>query len=1330
MLGVMLSSRNPISDWDVAYSDIARLFSESPEALRSRRVLLTDAWELQPCASGRRAGEEARVREATPFFPPTTQRIDDEDDVDPDADLALPRSLSSRLFYVHGDLTWYVNRQQTPARKFLQDNRLVRSFETRGILEHIRTVLAESRSRRAFEDALRFVFNLSRSGARIKSDLGALGLRVPAGDGAWIPARDGLFSAQWQGTTGEDLSLVASTSADVSPELHALAARLIAPPSKFMRRNDRPAEWMAFLRRIGVREVIPLNSVPDDRHIDGNRLTRTTLASATGLRAVIRDTWRRSLPEASTAAHPYTPYVATGPLWWLPGQGEWEQLSEKVRRAMGRQILRGLKGTWPGDALETGWERDRTGYKDVQARTTPLGAFLQVAAWLPTRQSGQGKERFESPGRCWTFPVRGDEGVGPPRFAPLLDRQFRELLDDDAMALRRLRALGIGVWGSDDDAPRLVRYLGELFSKGGVAEIHATQFQSTYRAAWAACARRGDDAVPFPPDQRCYLVVDVSGSATALPLEPEGSGAMPTEIVVAWRDDDQSLIRLMTDFGWRVLDVDARPDVVAAILRRRLGGNVIRASGVSPVVLLDSHEFDPAAAAGARPLVDILPWLPLMVATLLEHQRGQFSHLGQRAFDEAIDSLRRVRVAFAARIEVGLGHETRPLPERMHGVLPVPHAEYPALIVEEVRQLDWATLEAMAEPLAYLIGRRDYARTLRWAMERTRRVNAPLAEFDDDDIAEICDVSPEDVRTTRLRLQSSLAPLLYRLYPVIVHYADAEAAAPLDPEASAVESEAEARDVLVAIADRIEHDPGRLLDAALHAPDLAALQRQLGLPLREFNATLSTLGVRYPAIDYSQQHAEEFSDHLRRHRDRLLDRLRWARLGRFTAFIPQPDWPYLRRIESIVTPAPEWGTTVDTLSPALIDERVEEELTRLLGAVPPASGPPLPRLSDCAKANADLINGAASTLVKIVRAWLVRQGKPIGGPWADEDTAGRALLTALDAAAALDFAELAHQDILRWLQALSIWPTGMPLTDDLSTLGITSDDLDYQKAEERRQRAERARQQRIVPIDDEPFDLDEGFGALREALARSLERTPAFLGTRRRFAGLQHVDEQPGKGGHSGGSGSGNGTRPGDLTALQKLGVGFAGEWLAYQWLAQQYGPDFTQDCWVSKYREQVLPGSGDDGLGWDFEVPVLRGKHFYEVKSTLGDGGQVELGETQVRAAQENARNTNWRLLVVTNVLNENRRIRMLRNPFHPASRGQYSFVGQGLRLRYVIQLARELTCTADRRRTNVVQPVGLSSQSDSSPGRRGRNVPNDLSSGDAASALRAALSVKTASQ
>jgi len=1266
ILGAMLRERRPIADWDAAYLDMVRLFDKSPDALRSRRIVLTDSWELQPCASGRRAGDTPAAREATPFFPPTTQRIDDEDDVDPDADLALPKSLSRRLFYVHGDLTWHVNRQQTASRRFLQDNRLVRSFETRGILEHIRTVLAESKSRRVAEDALRFVFNLSRSGARIKTDLAALNLRVPTADGQWIPAADCLFSAQWPGTTGEEISVIASTPAERSAELHALALRLLAPPSRLMKPSDSIAEWIGFLRRIGVGEVLPLSSARDSRHIYGSGLTRATLAAVPGLPAKIRENWEHSLPDASAASYPYTPYVSTGPLWWLPGQGEWEQLTHKVRLALARQILRGLKGGWPSDAMETSWERDRSGDKDAQARPTPLRTFLRTASWLPTQRPGDGGEQWVRPRSCWTFPVRSEDV--PPRFAPLMIRPLRELLDDAPAALRQLRSLGLGVWGSDDDAPRLVRYLGALFNAGGVAEAHAGQFQNTYRAAWAACARRRDEATPFPRDQRCYLVVDVSGSATAVPLEPQGSEYVPAEIVVAWRDDDQSLLRLMADFGWRVLEVDAHPEAVTAILGRRIGDHAVRASDIAPVVLLDGREFDAATADETRPIVGVLPWLPLLVATLLEHQRSQFSRLGQRAFDEALDSLRRVRVVFASQVEVRLGEETRSLPERLHGVLPVPHSERPALIVEKAdHQLTWATLEAMAEPLAYLIGRRDYARTLRWAAERTRRVNGPVVELGDDDIAEICDVNPEDVQAMARRIQSALTPLLYRLYPVVVHYTDAEAAAALDPEAPAVESEAETRAVLAALADRLGQDPNQLLTVALDAPNLAALQRQLGISLRELNATLSSLGDRYSVIDYSQEHAEDFSDRLRQVRDRLLDRLRWARWDRFAAFDPQPDWQQLRRIESI-GPDPDWGTTIDTLTADLMDARIEDELARLLGAAPPTSGPALLRLSEYARANAELVDGAATRLAKLVRAWLMRQGLPIGKPWADEEEAGRDLLAALDAAGALDFSELTLPNVLGWLQVLDIWPSDMSPTDDPATLGITAEDLDHQKADEQRQRAERARQQRIVHIDDEPFDLEEGYSALREALAQSLDKTPGFLTARRRFAGLKEVDSRQDRGGRAGGGGSGAGRRPPELSTQQKVAVGFAGEWLAYQWLAQQYGPDFTQDCWVSRYREQLFPGSGNDNLGWDFEVPVRHGRHYYEVKSTLADGGQIELGETQVIAAQENARNRQWRLLVITNVLNEKRRIHMLRNPFDPDSRGRYSFVGQGLRLRYVI--------------------------------------------------------------
>ncbi|MET8323333.1 hypothetical protein [Micromonospora sp. NPDC005189] len=71
-------------------------------------------------------------------------------------------------------------------------------------------------------------------------------------------------------------------------------------------------------------------------------------------------------------------------------------------------------------------------------------------------------------------------------------------------------------------------------------------------------------------------------------------------------------------------------------------------------------------------------------------------------------------------------------------------------------------------------------------------------------------------------------------------------------------------------------------------------------------------------------------------------------------------------------------------------------------------------------------------------------------------------------------------------------------------------------------------------------------------------------------------------------------------------------------------------------------------------------------LNSPAGAGGRTELGETQVIAAQENAHNRRWRLLVITSVMSENRPIHMLPIPFDPASRGRYHFAGHGVRLEH----------------------------------------------------------------
>lgn len=1258
MLEDMRAKQRTIPEWDQAYADIALLFDGQAGALRSRRILLTDDWELRPCASSGRAPDSATSREATPFFPPARQPVDEEDNFDPEVDLELPKSLRNRLFNLHSGLTWYVNRQRTPARSFFQNNRLIRGFDARSILEHVRGVLAGSRSQTVSRDAIRLVFNLSRS-APTNMNLAELGLRVPTVEGPWIPAAEALFSAAWPGTRGEDLALIANTPAERSIELSALSRRLIASPSELPGAAENTAAWVDFLTRVGVSDVLPTIEYKEARTLYGRSLVASSFSNVPEMPPGVTEQWRGQLPTRSYAYHPETPYKQMTPLFWLPGQADWNQLTEKVRQALCRQILYGLK-EWGDEVFMTTWERDRTGYRDPRRFPTPLWAFLVTTPWLLVQRPGQGHEMFVTPPQSWTFPIRGDET--PPRFATLLSKQLRDLLDDDPQAIRRLRELGLGVWGAREDAPRLVRHLGQLVASDEVPDLYVAQFRNLYQRAWADCVTTPDPR-PFPDDATSWLVADVSGTTTALTIPPVDEEAEPYELVVASTDDERSLLRLLADFQRPVLSVSSGADQVTALLKKRIGERVKRASDIVPIVQVDGRRFSGNSANDeAMLLVDIMPKLPLLVAALLEFRRGSFSHLGQRAFEDGLDALRRVRLVFVAQIEVSIGDDTR---SRSQGVLSVPDATFPTLVVAKTGQnLEWTTLDALAEPLMYLIGRPEIATEFRLAVTRMRYASVPLDDITDDDVASACEVSLDDVHTTARRIEASVTPMLERIYPFVALFAGPEAASSFDPETSGLSGESDVLHRLGLLTTQLPIDAAEFLKCTLDTSSVDELRRKLEIPLDQLNAILQTLGGRYRPIDYTKQLAEDFADHIRRHHDRILDRIRWARWDRFEALHPQPDWSALRD-PTTITPDPGWGRTRDSLSVEEMDERVNSELQRLLGAAAPSNGSPLIPRAECAEANARLVSTSIGSIAQVVRAWLTVVGMPLEAPWSDPENARRTVLDSLDHVGALDFVKLDFDALLRWLRALELWPADMPLSADTATLGLSTSDIEEQRTEEALRRADAARVRRTIYIDDQPFDLENGNEALREALERSLEATPGVVRTGNRFARLQEISQlSVRKRSLSGGPGAT--IRQSRLSDLQREAIGFAGEMLAYKWLERLHKGMFGPECWVSAYRELAFPGQGDDSLGWDFEIPSRQGALLYEVKTSQGEGGQFELGETQVLAAQANARKGLWRLLVITDVLNKNRKIRMLRNPFDPKARGQYIFVGQGLRLRY----------------------------------------------------------------
>ncbi|MCD6297556.1 MAG: DUF3883 domain-containing protein, partial [Deltaproteobacteria bacterium] len=82
--------------------------------------------------------------------------------------------------------------------------------------------------------------------------------------------------------------------------------------------------------------------------------------------------------------------------------------------------------------------------------------------------------------------------------------------------------------------------------------------------------------------------------------------------------------------------------------------------------------------------------------------------------------------------------------------------------------------------------------------------------------------------------------------------------------------------------------------------------------------------------------------------------------------------------------------------------------------------------------------------------------------------------------------------------------------------------------------------------------------------------------------------------------------------------IGYVAEYLIFRALKNRY-PHIGVSEWVSGNKEKFFPGSkGNDGLGYDFCIPVDGRRVMIEVKSHTSDQSFFELGSTELDAAQQ----------------------------------------------------------------------------------------------------------------
>ena len=1238
--------------WDLFYADVAGVMTHGSDALRGKEILLGEDGRLHAIPLGGRKQRE-NLRSLV-FFPPAVSRTDSDEDVDPAADVSVPRSLRRSLVQMNPELTWsraeegsYVH---TRARRFFEDERLIRGYKAADLLEHVGRLLGSNFSERRGKDALGYVFRIQGAamgaGRPIADrELGRARLRVPT-TGGWIPADEAVFGPEWNTPMAQALAELLEAESTID-DLQEVEQRVLLPPGSW--KHPRPlADFTEFLSRIGVRDGLwprPIQAASEEsrRALDS---WPSRIGSRLDLPEDVVAVWQERIEECgSQPVYQTGSYRLSRPVMTLPGLSRHDELTPVGKAGFARLVVAGL-AHWGDHASVVRWERIR-GNDDVVDWPSPLQITLEEAAWVPILDpEGAGDREFKRPREAW-HAAEGRRDISS--FSPLVEPEVRKELERSDEARAALVALGLHVWEAPRDAASLLEHLAALVDDGrtGVAGVHG--FRKAAEEAWTRLLRAEDLALPtrFP--------ITRSGRLDTAELSSE-------ELVI---DNGQSrLVRL-------ILDVTDHPVLVAApvngeaiveSLSVEMGES--RVTGIDDLsvrVTAQGSEVVPSSETGEE-LLSNFSWLREVLALVLETKGSQFVRFGEERKRQIRERLERVRVCEIPSAEVRIEGITIELPPRLRSVLPLDHDRAPTLLLlesaEELLPSDLAT------GLGDLLEAPDIAGPLQNTLLKLERVStgAPTATA----ISEALEIDVDTLNDIRSHIRRSAAELATLLAPVVAMERSPEVTEEFRRRSADAASEGQLEDLLEQILgsrDRAED----LVSKALKCSSFEDFRTELGLEFVAFNEALEAIGE--PAIRPVAEHERAMRHAVTQRREEIEEKLRARFLKKFRDGGSLEEYVEARSMGGL-EPDPAWLDHYAEPPPELIDKAIEEWIQGAAGAAPPTEEQ-LEPLAETRRQNRRAILELLPKLRTVIRAWAKRQKEEYRSEW-DADLS--AIADELGEAGLLDFDLLDENGALAAIATVDLLPADMPASLDREQLGLSEAELETAAQEVDEEDSESAQRQRSISIDGVDFGADETSYA---EIARAI-RSDIGANVTAGQARMAKLAPMPPAGGTSGGGGGGGGgrnrRRRERLTDSQKAAIGLAGEVAAGEWLASHYPKEFSPSCWKSSYAAvDGLPG-GDDDLGYDFHLPLKRTNLHFEVKATTGDGPEFNLGESEVRFARQclewGSGNSEYRILFVSYALDSRkRRVDMLPNPLDSQSRAYFRFPGSGLRCAFRLE-------------------------------------------------------------
>lgn len=1208
-------------DWEDFYADLVQR-NEVLALLKGQPIFRNDARKLVAAEGG--ALEDGRPIQ---FFINSdtggTDRTRSRRRLDDDARVFPPTSITRDMEFADSTIAW-------PAEvvSALVKSGLASEFKLVKVVSRIGELLGPKPRKRDALAVLAWAFRAWRGkrSDEFNKALAGAGIMVPRADGSIVRASATLFSTGWRETQGDLLQELCREAAD-ERDFAALAKRLLPPWESWPAApGDTAQDWRDFLRIAGVRDGLPWHRTAEVRlgWWQWKELRAGTLETRDFERQ-LGPTWRPGLllekrgPTfvSGTYASPGIPYLA--------GQARYGYLTGQAKLAYGR-LVANLVASLPDDAWRVQFSRLGARSETI-TWTSPIATFLKATEWIPA--SGHDEFRGFRADRCW-LGARNEV----PRFVPRAERSVREAIETNQKLRQTLiTRLAMPSWADVGSAPARIVALGEML-QAGIPESYNDDFRKAAREAWAHYAQIAPR--PLLPEVATLAVDTREG---LFPLQVAKADPDPAEVFV---DNGARPVfqQILTALGHKTVEIPAAAEAAGIeALVNDLGCRAVLIHEDALRVEVDGERFAPS---GADQLLvgDGRDWIAdvgVLVLEISSRLSSQNSHAARQTLSDAI---RRVRIRFSVRITVAVDGAPNPLPPELDGILPIPDADSPTILVEGTT-LDWETLSRIAAAVPLAIGRPalidHFGLTFGALQMEMSREGDWLHPPSDQQLARVLRRPVARITELLRSLRATTSRLLDFVLPIVHACGHSDVCLDLQERSGRITDDAE----VVAALARSGLSPMRareIVSECREADTLNAARTALAIDLASLNRSLMALG-RAPLV-FRERLLERFATRVEQRRGEIERAVRDASRG--TARTPEGLQAYaVARALGWLEMPQGWVADRDDVDQPTVDAEIDRQTSARLGTGPFPTGDALDPLR---QHNRQRLAAVVEDLRRLVRAWSRKNGVQVPTAWEGGiETLGRAAVTS----GTFDFVKVDDDGIVPALALASLWPAGMPISSVPAALALSESDLAFEEAEETANQQRQLKDRRSLRFGE--TEIEGGVDGWLDSVAAAMKATldSKGFGERSGPASLNAFGpaEPPRKRGLGGRA---KDDAPQYMSQEQRDLIGFAGELAAYRYLQRKHR-NMRGEHWVSSLGRRFLCLPVVEEQGFDFKVSDAKGFIHYEIKAHSGDPGYVDLERSQVTAAvsMRGEGGNRWRILYVPNARSALVAVHELPNPY-----------------------------------------------------------------------------------